>query len=50
MYVYTRSIHTWLNVNVFKSGKNVSRYKEVVIKGVKGGEIFQYNKFNETLF
>jgi len=51
VYKYIRSMHTWVKVSVFKSGRNGSRYREVVIKGVKGGgETFEYNTFIEILF
>jgi len=44
VYQYIGSMYSWLKVSVFKSGKNyVSRYKEVVIKGVRGEETFEYN-------
>jgi len=37
-------MHTWLKVSVFKTGRNLSRYKEVVIEGVGGGR--HLNKMN----
>jgi len=30
-------MHSWLKVSVFKNGRNVSRYKEVVIEGMRRG-------------
>jgi len=38
LYWYIRSMHSWLKHSVFKNGRNVSRYKEVVIEKVIGGE------------
>jgi len=39
-------MHSWLKVSVFKNGRNVSRYKEVVIEGMRRGGGRHLNKMN----